>query len=102
MAKPDDLDMTPFREVIYIVEDSGNRGGKTWILILDCGHIAFRPKRTGSRLSEARRFWSSPNRGLAPKRCRCNSCAVGIPKIDPKPIIELHETFHVANEKDQA
>jgi hypothetical protein len=79
----------PWREVIWIETQHGDRGGQTWALILACGHMAFRPMRTGKHLDSARLVFMDPRRGLAPKRCRCDSCAAGIPPLDPGPLIEL-------------
>ena len=74
-----------FREVVYIFDREGARGGSYWYLVLDCGHGVARsqpPIHCGNMLSlglAAR---------LAPQRVRCLWCETGSPSSDPWILIE--------------
>ena len=81
----------PWREVVHIETIEGSRGGQTWSLILDCGHLVCRPKQTGRRLGIAQLVFRNPDRGLAPKRVRCWACDAKIPSCDPMPLIALRQ-----------
>ena len=58
-----------WREVVYIREGRGSRGGSFWLLTLECGHLAVRQK-PNVRL----RAFQIPRPRFAPKRCRCRMC----------------------------
>jgi hypothetical protein len=69
----------PMREVVYIFEREGERGGGCWWLVLACGHAVAR-KRV---MPSVGTMFRPLEEKLAPKRCQCHSCGYGHEKIDP-------------------
>ena len=69
----------PLREVVYIFEREGDRGGGYWWLVLACGHAVAR-KRV---MPSVGTMFRPLEEKLAPKRCQCHSCGHGHEKIDP-------------------
>jgi hypothetical protein len=74
-----------WRDVCYIGSQLGDRGGNSWRLVLECGHVEWRkqPPITPSRAMIRRRAL------LAPARVRCTSCEAGIAPFDVSAAIEL-------------
>lgn len=61
------------KRVIHIKEMTGARGGKFWVLTLDCGHLVTRPQPQVSYADMVRvRAWK---RFTAPHRARCYVCS---------------------------
>jgi len=79
----------PLREVVYIFEREGTRGGGFWWLVLSCGHAVAR-KRYGSRSDTAmvHAMFRPLSEKLAPKRAQCHSCGSGSASQDPWILIE--------------
>jgi len=72
------------REVVYIFERDGDRGGSIWWLVLACGHSVARPRHVAKDWSNTVRDLFKPIESkLAPKRCRCHSCGLGQAALDP-------------------
>lgn len=86
--KPSPLD-GPRREVVYIFEREGDRGGAYWLLVLECGHSVTRsrvnPKDSIAMVSAMFRPLSEK---LAPKRVQCLFCGSGCDKQDPWILVE--------------
>ena len=72
----------PLREVVYIFEREGARGGGYWWLVLECGH-------TVSRTRVVARDWTAMVLLIrhhvkgAPHHVRCHYCGTGSPETDP-------------------
>lgn len=73
----------PWRRVVHISEGAGPRGGASWVLLLECGHRAFRPRRVpgpedaASILSPVIQMHGRRVRRprfTAPKKARCLWC----------------------------
>lgn len=73
----------PWRNVVHIDEQTGSRGGKCWVLTLDCGHTAFRaqpnptPEQLIARMMPPLIDVATklrPFRMTAPYRVRCLHC----------------------------
>ena len=67
----------PLREVVYIFEREGARGGAFWWLVLECGHAGARSRRVPKSLFEPL------ERHLAPRHVQCRFCASGVERQDP-------------------
>lgn len=80
----------PRREVVYIFEREGDRGGSYWLLVLKCGHSATRhrvnPKDPLAALTYA--LFRPLSAKLAPRRVQCMYCGSGCEKGDPWVLIE--------------
>lgn len=80
----------PRREVVYIFEREGDRGGSYWLLVLECGHSATRsrinPKDPLAALTHA--LFRPLVEKLAPKRVQCMYCGSGCTKQDPWILVE--------------
>ncbi len=75
----------PLREVVYIFEREGDRGGGIWHLVLACGHAVARPQHAPPLV---RALFEPIARRLAPKRVRCHYCESGLAELDPWITIE--------------
>lgn len=86
--KPGPLD-GPRREVVYIFEREGDRGGAYWQLVLACGHSAIRsrvnPRDTAAMVSAMFRPLAEK---LAPRRVQCVYCGLRCETRDPWLLIE--------------
>jgi hypothetical protein len=74
----------PMREVVYILEREGARGGAIWLLVLSCGHPVVRKRtdpKSWSALPQA--MFRPISEKLAPRRARCHRCGSGQPVGDP-------------------
>jgi hypothetical protein len=72
------------REVVYIFEREGTRGGAIWWLILACGHAVARKRYQNKHWSAMVHMMFRPlEEKLAPKRVQCHSCGSGCEKADP-------------------
>lgn len=80
----------PRREVVYIFEREGDRGGTYWLLVLACGHSATRRRVTPSDSpgAIARELFRPFSEKLAPKRVQCMYCGSGCAEADPWVLIE--------------
>ena len=79
----------PFREVVYIFERDGDRGGAYWWLVLSCGHCVARSRYVAKDWSAMVHAMFRPlSEKVAPKRCRCHSCGSGQPALDPAVVIK--------------
>jgi len=79
----------PLRDVVYIFEREGVRGGGFWLLVLDCGHSVARTRNVSKSLSATAQLMFRPlEEKLAPKRCQCHYCGSGLPRQDPWPFIK--------------
>jgi hypothetical protein len=92
---PSELD-GPLREVVYILEREGTRGGAIWLLILECGHSASRKRVDPKNWSALAQTMFRPfSEKLAPKRVMCHHCGSGEPKRDPAILIKAFDrSFH--------
>lgn len=63
------------KQVEYIGQSNGPRGGRLWVLLLECGHIVHRPGPTGYISGD----WVRKKPKPAPKRVRCAFCDAGVP-----------------------
>jgi len=82
----------PMRDVIYIFEGEGDRGGGHWRLVLECGHFVARKRyvpREDTVLVHA--MFRPLSEKLAPKRVQCHHCGSGSPKQDPWIMIKALE-----------
>jgi hypothetical protein len=61
----------PWRTVTYIDEQESTRGGRSWVLTLECGHHAFRPI---PRIAPDTMVVIYGKLVTAPKRVRCLWC----------------------------
>ena len=78
----------PLREVVYIFERQGDRGGSFWWLVLDCGHAVARKRYANKSLAALAQLMFRPlSEKLAPKRAQCHYCGSGSEKIDPAVMI---------------
>lgn len=77
--QPSPLD-GPKREVVYIFEREGTRGGRYWLLVLECGHFVARSRQNTDTPSALFRPLAEK---LAPKRVQCHSCGSGGTPLDP-------------------
>lgn len=83
-----DLD-GPLREVVYIFEREGPRGGAFWLLVLECGHAVSRSRHEAKSLSAFTQSMFRPlAEKLAPKRMQCHYCGAGCEKHDPWKLIK--------------
>ena len=74
----------PMREVVYIFERTGERGGGIWWLVLSCGHAVARKRYEAKSWSAMVHGMFRPlEEKLAPKRCQCHYCGSGSAKQDP-------------------
>ncbi len=79
----------PTREVVYIFERTGTRGGAIWWLVLECGHAVARKRHEAKSWSAMVHMMFRPlEEKLAPKRCQCHYCGSGVPKQDPALLIK--------------
>lgn len=80
----------PRRNVVYIFEREGDRGGSYWLLVLECGHSATRPRINYSdpmgALTHA--LFRPLSEKLAPKRVQCMYCGNGATQCDPWTLIK--------------
>jgi hypothetical protein len=79
----------PLREVVYIFEREGDRGGGYWLLVLACGHFVAR-KRVVARSDTAlmHLMFRPIEEKLAPRRAQCHACESGCAESDPWVLIE--------------
>lgn len=79
----------PLRDVVYIFECEGDRGGGHWRLVLECGHSVAR-KRYVAKDSVAlvSALFRPLSEKLAPKRVQCFYCGSGSAFCDPWILIE--------------
>ena len=70
----------PLREVVYIFERAGERGGGYWWLVLNCGHAVARKRHRPGKINL---MFVSLEEKLAPKRVQCHYCEAGCAKQDP-------------------
>ncbi|HSX23387.1 MAG TPA: hypothetical protein VLE97_11490 [Gaiellaceae bacterium] len=81
----------PRRDVVYIFEREGERGGAYWLLVLECGHAVSRsrinPKDSVAMISALFRPLSEK---LAPKRVQCLFCGSGCEQRDPGVLIAAY------------
>lgn len=76
------------REVAYIFEREGVRGGAIWLLILECGHPAGRKRTSPKSWSQLAQAMFRPlSEKLAPQRVQCHHCGSGEPTRDPAALI---------------
>jgi len=74
----------PTRDVVYIFEREGVRGGGIWWLVLDCGHAVARKRYVAKGFPAQVHLMFRPlEEKLAPKRCQCYWCGWGSSKVDP-------------------
>ena len=79
----------PMREVVYIFEREGTKGGAIWWLVLDCGHAVARKRYAPKSWTAAVHMMFRPlEEKLAPKRCQCHYCGSGTAKQDPALMIK--------------
>lgn len=71
----------PYRDVIYIGIQKGNRDGWAWRLVLRCGHAVWRPFPTMRVFTARLRF--------APRRVRCVFCGAGCALVELDAAIDL-------------
>lgn len=80
----------PSREVVYIFEREGPRGGPFWLLILECGHSVCRTRRAAKDFTGLVHALFEPlERRLAPRHAQCHCCASGLERQDPWILIGL-------------
>ena len=74
----------PLRNVVYIFEREGVRGGGFWWLVLDCGHAVARKRYAAKGFPAQVHLMFVPIEAkLAPKRVQCHYCGSGSEKRDP-------------------
>lgn len=74
----------PLREVVYIFEREGDRGGGYWWLVLVCGHAVARKRTVANHWTAMVHLMFRPiEEKLAPKRVQCHYCGSGSAKQDP-------------------
>jgi hypothetical protein len=74
----------PLREVVYIFEREGVRGGAIWWLVLACGHAVARKRyEAKSWTAQVHMLFRPIEEKLAPKRAQCHFCGSGCEKSDP-------------------
>jgi hypothetical protein len=79
----------PVREVVYIFEREGVRGGAIWWLVLSCGHAVARKRFEAKTWTAQVRLMFRPlTEKLAPKRVQCNYCGSGSPTQDPAILVK--------------
>ncbi len=77
----------PMRDVVYIFESEGDRGGAFWFLVLACGHRVARKRYVPSPATATLMFRPLAEK-LAPRRARCCFCEMGCAERDPWSTIE--------------
>lgn len=76
------------REVVYIFEREGTRGGSIWWFVLSCGHAVARKRYAAKSWTAMVLLMRRPlSEKLAPKRVRCNYCGSGCEKQDPAALV---------------
>ncbi len=79
----------PLRDVVYIFEREGERGGAIWWLILECGHAVARKRYEAKNWTAQVHMMFRPiEEKLAPKKCHCHYCDAGVPRADPWILVE--------------
>jgi hypothetical protein len=79
----------PLREVVYIFERRGKRGGGLWWLVLECGHTVARKRLAENHWTKKGHLMFRPlEERLAPKHCQCHACGHGHEKLDPTVMIK--------------
>lgn len=73
----------PLRDVVYIFEREGERGGAIWWLVLSCHAVARKRHAAKSWTAAAHLMFRPLEEKLAPKRCQCHYCGAGCEKHDP-------------------
>jgi hypothetical protein len=75
----------PRRDVVYIFEREGDRGGSYWLLVLECGHSATRSRLNYSdpMVALTHALFRPLSEKLAPKRVQCMYCGNGASSCDP-------------------
>lgn len=74
----------PVREVVYIFERQGVRGGAIWWLVLSCGHAVARKRyEAKSWTAQVHMMFRPLEEKLAPKHCQCHYCGSGSAQQDP-------------------
>jgi hypothetical protein len=74
------------RKVVYIFEREGDRGGRIWWLVLDCGHSVARKCPVVNRRTV---MIHSATGMRAPKRCVCHYCGSGHAKQNPSILVKM-------------
>jgi hypothetical protein len=79
----------PLREVVYIFEREGTRGGSYWRLVLACGHSVARSRvNPNDSVAMISAMFRPLSEKLAPKRVQCFYCGSGNTPCDPWILIE--------------
>lgn len=78
------------RDVVYIFERVGSHGGPLWLLVLECGHTAWRSRHDPRFHQFISAMFQPLSKKLAPKRCRCLHCGMGSDHRDPAEMIRMH------------
>lgn len=77
------------REVVYIFEREGTKGGAIWWLVLSCGHAVARKRYVAKDwLAVVHMLFRPLSEKLAPKRVQCHSCGSGCERSDPWILVE--------------
>lgn len=69
----------PFKKVVYIFDRVGERDGRYWYLVLECGHTATRNQPPVHPST----IFNTIESKLAPKKVRCLFCGTGARSRDP-------------------
>lgn len=79
----------PLREVVYIFEREGDRGGGYWWLVLGCGHAVARTRHVPRGPNAMAHLMFTPiSQKCAPKRVQCHYCGTGFPTGDPWALVK--------------
>lgn len=78
----------PRREVVYIFEREGDRGGSYWLLVLACGHSVTRHRPNPDPRKIMREMLRPLSEKLAPRSVQCMYCGSGCAAGDPWVMIE--------------
>lgn len=62
----------PLRQVVYIAEREGPRGGRYWMLTLECGHLATRDIPSPKCVVRSLMQGNVPS--FAPEKVKCIIC----------------------------
>jgi len=78
----------PLREVVYIFDRVGPRGGPYWRLVLECGHSVARKRHDPKDFAAVSHAMFRPL-SESPKRVQCHDCGSGCEPQDPRVLIRL-------------